>query len=73
MDIKIDPIEKTDEYVKIKDEVEKEMEIYIKENNLKGKMGACHYIWDFKKKLLREKYNIDWHSPKELNPEVIFD
>ena len=42
----------------------------------KGKkhiLGMCHSIWYRKKRLLKEMYNIDWISPKELNPGIIFD
>lgn len=35
--------------------------------------GACHAIWHHQKRLLMEKYGIDWYSPAELNPDVNFD
>ncbi len=35
--------------------------------------GACHVIWRERKRLLKELYNIDWKTPEELNPFVIFD
>lgn len=73
MNIKIDEIENTQEYLNIKEELEKQIYIYIQNNKLNNKIGACHYIWEYKKELLKMKYNIDWKSPAELNPEVIFD
>lgn len=30
--------------------------------------GDCFKIWDFKKSLLRDCYNIDWLSPHDLHP-----
>lgn len=36
-------------------------------------MGLCHGIWYHKKRILKEEYGIDWHSPAELHPEIIFD
>lgn len=35
--------------------------------------GACHAIWHHKKRLLMEKYGIEWFTPVELNPCVDFD
>lgn len=36
-------------------------------------LGFCHIYWHRKKQLLKELYNIDWKSPAELNPGIIFD
>jgi hypothetical protein len=30
---------------------------------LKGKIGYCHAYWGEKKRILKEKYALDWHSP----------
>lgn len=56
-------------------EVEPIIEELIKERlgELYDHMGACHAIWYHRKKLLMEKYGIEWFTPVELNPEVIFD
>ena len=35
--------------------------------------GLCHVRWAIKAKILKEKYNIEWHSPATLNPRVRFD
>jgi len=35
--------------------------------------GYCHIFWSKKKVLLKERYNIDWFTPEEENPEIIFD
>lgn len=36
-------------------------------------MGYCHSYWDTKKQILKEKYNIDWYTPAEENPNTIYD
>lgn len=45
------------------------------DEEFKDKMGRgyCHEYWRRKKQLLKEMYNIDWSSPAELNPGVLFD
>ena len=36
-------------------------------------LGFCHTYWAYKKKILKEKFNIDWKTPQELNHDVRFD
>lgn len=36
-------------------------------------MGMCHSIWAMKKTILRYGFNIDWKTPSELHPDVLFD
>ncbi|MBQ8761804.1 MAG: hypothetical protein IJZ26_00585 [Clostridia bacterium] len=36
-------------------------------------IGFCHKIWARKKQLLKEMYGINWQSPADLNPRIIFD
>lgn len=35
--------------------------------------GYCHSYWSAKKEILKEKYSIDWYTPAEENPDVIYD
>ena len=35
--------------------------------------GRCHTKWAIQKRLLKEKYNIDWESPADKNPDIKFD
>jgi hypothetical protein len=35
--------------------------------------GFCHRLWPEQKRILREKYQIDWKTPAEMNPMVLFD
>ena len=71
MNYKTDEIEKTEEYLKIKDVVDNKVEKYAK--TLDGGLGTCYKVWEYKKELLKSIYNIDWKSPAELNPNIIFD
>ena len=38
-----------------------------------GKFGSCHEIWEMRKELLLEKYDIEWFSPAELNITMNYD
>ena len=40
---------------------------------VRGPFGAIHVFWAEKKKVLKEKYGIDWKMPAELNPGVNYD
>ena len=66
-----DPVENTAEYQSIKAELEGLIEEQLK--NCPRGLGYCHVYWRTKKRILKEKYNIDWRSPAELNPHIIFD
>ena len=36
-------------------------------------MGWCHRLWFEKQRILKEKYGIDWKSPRDRYPKVKFD
>ena len=63
---------------KIKPEIEKLMiEAYpfaVDENGkFKPFRGSCHIIWRYEKRILKERYNIDWKTPAEEHPDILFD
>src|SRR5713226_3578654 len=31
------------------------------------------HFWSIKKRILRRKYGIDWKTPAELNPSIVYD
>lgn len=66
-----DPVEQTLEYKKIEQELEALIEERLKD--CPRGLGFCHEYWWTKKSILKEKYNIDWRSPAELNPNILFD
>ncbi len=62
---KNDPVEMTDEYLAVIDEVER----LVDENK---RFDFCHEKWALKTKYLKKK-GITWRSPAILNPGVRFD
>lgn len=66
--LKHDPVELTDEYLAVIDEVER----LVRENRTFFGFGSCHEVWDLKREYLAER-GIVWHSPSTLNPHVMFD
>jgi type IV secretory pathway VirD2 relaxase len=35
--------------------------------------GVCHEIWRLQKKILKEKYQIEWESPADQHPGKRYD
>ena len=66
--LKHDPVEMTEEYLAVIDEVDEKIE---KNREYRG-FGSCHHVWSLKTDYLAEK-GITWHSPVVLNPRVRFD
>lgn len=36
-------------------------------------LGACHYIWDAEKTIMKDRYGIEWYSLSDINPGVLYD
>ena len=68
--LKYDPVEDTERYLKIEDEVNNLVQERM--GGFRG-IGSCHLFWSIKKEILKEKYGIEWKCPSELNPHVMFD
>lgn len=68
---KYDPQENNPKLRKFFEEADKEAIEICKDQ--KGRLGYCHIFWNTKKRILKEKYNIDWKTPSETNPGIIFD
>lgn len=66
--LKHDPVEASEAYLAVIDEVEEKI---AKNRTMKG-LGSCHEIWHLKFVYLMEK-GIEWQSPSMLNPHVMFD
>ena len=71
LSIERDPVEDTEEFKKVEKEVDAQAEEMAKA--YKGMLGYCHKFWYAKKKILKEKYGIDWHTPAEICPWIHYD
>jgi hypothetical protein len=68
-----DPIEDTQEYKDALKKIRPELDLLDKElEERKIVIGSCHIYWARKKDLLK-MYGIDWKTPAECNPNVVFD
>ncbi len=63
-----DPIATDPAFAQIFVEIDAELEKLFPEK----RMGQCHSVWRAKKIMLKER-GIDWLTPVDLNPSVIFD
>lgn len=68
-EIKHDPIEGTDEYQAVIEEVEKMAEELIDSDI---RYGRYFFVEMEKKRILKEQYNIDWKTTDEMNPGLDF-
>jgi len=68
-----DPVEDDPRYAEIFRKIDAEVQESLAGHHAKGSMGFVHIIWATKKRVLKQKYGIEWRSPAELNPQVIFD
>lgn len=66
-----DPVEYSMGWEEIYYDVEDELERRFA--NVPRHMGFCFRYWSAEKELLMEKYNIEWRSPSQMNPRVMFD
>ena len=58
----------------INDEEKLELERLIRsEIGEGGYRGFCHKYWLTKKNILKDRFNIEWKSPADLNPQIWFD
>ena len=68
--LKYDPVEDSEKYLAVIDEVEKKLYEQLKDEP-RG-MGFCFCYWSSKADILAE-YGIEWRSPGIMNPRVHFD
>lgn len=68
-DILYDPVEMSDKYLSVIDEVEEILEEQFED---KSGRGLCHAMWALKKELLLAR-GVRWRSVAEMNPDTLFD
>jgi hypothetical protein len=52
---------------------EVETEAILEDHEMRGEMGFCHIFWATQKRILKEKYGVNWKTPTEENPQALFD
>ena len=62
-----DPIEFELKYKDVFSQIDEEVRQEI------GGPGYHRQFWSTKKRILKEKYGIDWKSPAEMNPTIEYD
>lgn len=69
--LRCDPMEYTYRW----EDIYYRMERKLKERfaNAPRHMGFCFKYWNAKQELLKQEYGIDWKSPSQMNPRVMFD
>jgi len=66
-----DPVEDSEAYKSAAPVVQAEIDAKLEGEPYR--LGMCHRVWGMKKRLLKERYGIDWHTPAEVNPDCHFD
>ncbi len=70
---RFDAVELEKRYAKTFAKIDSEVEEALTDHESKGRLGFVHAVWATKERLLLDRYNIEWRSPAELNPTVLFD
>lgn len=73
MSQEIDPQERDPIIGKIIRQAGKEADQQLKDEKFPEGMGYCHVLWGRQQQILKEKYNIDWKTPSEMNPYILYD
>lgn len=68
-----DPVEDDPRYAEVFKTIDDEVKELLANYPQRGGRGSVYIYWETKKGLLKKKYGIDWRSPGEMNPQVIFD
>lgn len=71
--LKTDPIESDPEIKRLIDAARDEALVELSDHPRFGQFGFRRTVWDTQKRILKIEYDIDWRTPAEMNPYVIFD
>lgn len=52
------------------DAADKEADMALVMHPGRGELGFCHIVWETKKRILKEKYGMEWKTPAEENPDI---
>ncbi len=65
-------IELSPSYKRVAAEVDRQVQKEVDASGFKG-LGICHLYWEIKKRILNDRYGIDWRSEFEMNPWIFYD
>ena len=68
--LKVDEVEFTPKFIKFFESFSEEVEIRLERE---GDIHSVYQRWAIMQEILRERYRIEWKTPKEMNPNVMFD
>lgn len=68
-----DPVEDDPRHAVVFRNIDDEVKTLLADHPRRGGEGFVNIYWETKKRLLKNRYGIDWRSPGEMNPQVIFD
>ncbi len=68
-----DEIENDPTIARLIAQADKLAKIELKDHASVGGIGFCHVFWEVKKRILKERFGVEWKSPAEMNKGVLFD
>jgi hypothetical protein len=68
-----DPMKMDSRLKPLIDAADREAMAELADHETQGRLGFCYVFWRTKKRILKQKYGVDWKDPSELNPHAIFD
>jgi hypothetical protein len=71
--MKTDPQERDPKKKKLIKAAEAEAEYSMEQDGTIELGGACHILWGRQQDILKEKYGINWRTPADMNPDIMFD
>jgi hypothetical protein len=71
--MKRDPAERDPKKKLLVKLAELEAEERLRAQGIPRLLGYCHALWGEQQEILKTKYGIDWKTPAEMNPNIIFD
>jgi len=67
-----DPLEREERFLKIRYDLEKSVDEFLVNSEEDLSDPFCIRYWNAKKRLLSERFGLEWKTPAEMNPEIQF-
>jgi hypothetical protein len=68
-----DPQERDPEVLPLIEDAALEAQKELEAQGVEKTLGYCHLLWAVQQRILKERFDIDWKTPAEMNPDVCFD